>query len=93
MGADPELPWSPPAWEMADAYALQALQRGEAEPEQQRRALKFIGEKLCGLYDLEFRPGSTSRATDFAGGKRFVGLQLVKLLNVDLAKMRQEKHE
>jgi len=76
-------PWAPAPYEPADAGALQALSRGECEPHQQTRALKFIVETLCGTYDLSYRP-SGDRDTTFAEGKRHVGLQIVKLLKLKL---------
>ncbi len=90
---DASLPWLPPR-ELAteegrvsyaqDCAALQALQRGEAEPHQQKRVLQLLIYQYCGTYDLEFRPGGEEgqRASVFAAGKRWVGLQLVTMLSV-----------
>lgn len=78
---------APAAWELADASALQALAFGEASPDQQRRALKFLIERVSCAYDLSYRPES-ERDTAFAEGRRFVGLQIIKLLNLNLAKFR-----
>ena len=76
-------PWKPPAYTVAQAAAIRALAQGQATAEQQVEALKFIVEDVCGLYDLEFRPGSDGvRDSAFAGGKRFVGLQIVKLVKI-----------
>jgi len=80
-------PWVPPAWTNEDAGAIQALIRGEAQPHQQQRAIKYIVEALCGAYDLSFRP-SGDRDTTFAEGRRFVGLQIVKLSKINVAAMR-----
>lgn len=74
--------WMPAAPKMADAAAIRALARGDATPEQQTRALTFIVEALCGTYDLSFRPNS-ERDTCFAEGRRFVGLQVVKLTKIN----------
>ena len=70
-------PWLPPEYELADTAAIQALSRGEANSQQQIRALKWIVFELSRTYDLSFRSES-QRDTDFAEGKRFVGLQIVK---------------
>jgi hypothetical protein len=78
--------WYPPVWETADAGALQALARGEAMPHQQQRALDFIVKTLAGTYDMSYRPES-DRDTTFAEGRRFVGLQIVKFLNLNLEKI------
>lgn len=76
-------PYAPPDYTIKDVGAIQALQRGDAPAHQQQRALKFIIETLCGAYDLSYRPGS-DRDTTFAEGRRFVGLQIVKLLHLNL---------
>jgi hypothetical protein len=86
-------PVRPADWEMADAAAIQALHRGNATPEQQRRALDHIIHNIAGTYDLSFRPGGEegARATAFAEGKRYVGLQIVTLTKLSLAAIRQAK--
>lgn len=88
-GAPKVHPWQPPDWEKADAYAFQALARGDCPPHLQQRALKFVIEQLAGTYDQSFRPES-ERATAFAEGRRFVGLQLVKLLKVNLENFKHD---
>ena len=60
--------------------ALQALQSGVASEGQQKTALEYIINTLCGTYDEMYRPDP--RETDIAIGKRHVGLQIVKLLNI-----------
>lgn len=82
-------PWAPPVVDLRDVAAIKALQRGDASAEQQRHALKFIVEKLCATYELSFCPSEDGRrATDFAEGKRRVGLLLVGLLAADIRKFR-----
>jgi hypothetical protein len=83
-------PWKPTDWEPADAAAIQALVRGEATADQQRRAMDFIINGIARTYDLSYRPNS-DRDTVFAEGKRFVGLQIVKAINLNLARIRQAK--
>jgi hypothetical protein len=56
--------WHPALWELPDASALQALQRGEADADQ-----PDVSQHL--------------------EGRRSVGLQIVKLLKVDIAAVRQ----
>jgi len=77
-------PWHPARYEDADIYAVQALAGGTANSGQQKRALEWILIDLCGVRDLSFRTGAEEgrRATDFAEGKRFVGLQIAKLMNL-----------
>ena len=85
-------PWKPAAWEKADAGAIQALMRGDAPEHLQKRAIKFIVEVLCGTYDMSYRP-SGDRDTCFAEGKRSVGLQLVKLSQLNLSRFKDEPSE
>lgn len=70
----------------ADVYAIKQLAAGEATPEQQKRALEAIIGRVACADELSFRAddhGGT-RESDFSEGKRFVGLQLRKLINVPL---------
>lgn len=82
-------PWRPFDWEPADVAAIQALARGDATPDQQKRALDWIITS-AGTYDLSYRPNS-DRDTAFAEGKRHVGLQIVTKLKLNLAAIRQAK--
>lgn len=87
-------PWKPADWEPEDAYALQAVMLGRASEDQQRRAMKFIVENICGAYDLSFRPGATGdRETVFAEGKRHVALQLIKFATLNIAAVRSRNSE
>jgi len=83
-------PWKPAAFEPADAAAFQALARGAANAEQQKRALDWLVKKACRTYDLSFRPGEDGRRdTDFAEGQRSIGLQIVKLLNLKIGLLQR----
>lgn len=82
-------PWLPTAYDIADAGGLQALQRGDATPDQQKRTLDFVIVQLCGTYEQTFYPGADGqRNSDFAQGRRTVGLEIVKLLNLALSRVR-----
>ena len=72
-------PWEPAPYDDDGliTMAIKALAAGNANQDQQRRALDWIVRVLCGTYDLSFRPDS-ERATAFAEGKRHVGLQIIK---------------
>lgn len=77
-------PWKPVKYDLADITAFQALAGGTANEDQQKRAVRLIIEDLSGTYDLSFRPGPEGRRdTDFAEGRRYVGLQLVKWIKLD----------
>ena len=85
--------WIPAPWELADASAIQAMANGTANPEQQKRALKWIIEAAAGTYEMSYRPGGEDgrRDTDFAEGRRMVGNQIVKLIKANLAAMRRKE--
>lgn len=81
----PPVPYEPALWEAPDAAAMQALQKGTANPDQQKRALDWIINNAANVYDLEYRPDSRDHA--FCSGRRFVGLQVIKMLNLNLTKL------
>lgn len=76
----PHIPKAVPA---KITYAIKALAAGTANDQQQMMALDWIIH-LTGYYDLSFRPDST-RLSDFAEGKRYIGAQLVKEVNIRTA--------
>jgi hypothetical protein len=93
-GAPKLEPWKPAEWTVRDAGAIQALQRGDATPDQQQHALKFIVHTLAATYDGSFRSGPDGdRVTAFAEGKRHVGLAIVKLANIALGKFKSTPGE
>lgn len=81
MAGEETRPWFPAPYEDTDTYALKAVAKGEATDIQQRRAMNWIINTLCGTYDLSYRPDS-DRDTVFAEGKRHVGMQIVKHINL-----------
>jgi len=87
-------PYEPYEWadNLPLVYALKALREGVATTDQQ----KLILDGLMGItayYDLSYRPNS-ERDTAFAEGKRFVGAQVVKMINLSgdvIEKSKQRK--
>lgn len=79
-------PWSLPIKELnahpAEVAAIRALAEGGADEHQQRAAFRFILSRLCGLDTMSFWPGGEDgkRATDFAEGRRWVGIQLRRIV-------------
>jgi len=67
---------------------MQALARGEANSDQQQRALKWLIEQAAGTYEFQFYP--SDRDTSFALGRGFVGQQIVKLLKLNLSSLRRQ---
>lgn len=78
----------PVDYELPDVAALQATMAGEATPEQQQRALTWIIYTACGTYDLDYRTEPRDHA--FASGRRFVGLQIVKMLKLNKAALKKD---
>jgi len=72
-------PWMPVPYSDYIIRALKAQAEGIANPTQQKRVLSWWINVACGTYDMSFRPDS-DRDTVFAEGRRFVGLQTVKLM-------------
>lgn len=81
-----------PSCEPADAGAIQALARGSATAEQQKRALTWIIEKGAATYATSYRKGGPEgdRETVFAEGRRFVGNLIVGVLKLRLGQLRRE---
>lgn len=88
-------PWKPAPYEPDMAAAFQALQRGNATSEQQKRALDWLVRSCCRTYDLSYRPGDDEgrRDTDFAEGRRSVGLQLVTMLNLKIGLLTTRREQ
>lgn len=78
--SQPDRPWQMPRIEDADIFALQAIANGAASNAQQQRAYEYLVRALCETDRMTFWPGEDGRrATDFAEGKRWVGLQLRRI--------------
>ena len=77
-------PWLPYKESDVERRAIQAVWDGTATDGQQRAALEAIFQ-ICGLDDLSYRPNS-DRDTSFAEGKRFVGLQILKIAKLKATK-------
>lgn len=76
-------------WEPADASAIQALFRGDANEHQQRRAINFITNDLCALPFLAF-DAKSQRNTDFALGRQSVGHAIVRLMRLNIGQILKE---
>ena len=77
-------PWMPPTYDERVIYAIRALADGKATEHQQSIAWRWI-MYVTGAEGMSYRPGATgARDTDFAEGKRFVGLQIKKMLHPEL---------
>ncbi len=90
MKKKPVLPWEPAKYDAPGVTgAIKALNAGNANEGQQKLALMWILNDVCGIRDLSFRPGvDGERDTAFAEGKRFVGLQIAKQFNLPTSERR-----
>jgi len=90
-GEQPSAPWLFPAIDNADIFAIQAVAQGRANEGQQIRAFDYIVRVLCETDRMTFWPGADDgrRATDFAEGKRWIGVQLrrIERLRPDMSGM------
>lgn len=68
--------------------AINALEQGNATPEQQKEALHGL-LWICGVDDEEYQPDEMGgeRDSSFRSGKRFIGLQIRRVLNFPLDKL------
>ena len=78
----------PVKYDVEDIGALQAVMEGRAEPHQQQRAMTWIVNNACGTYDMDYRPDARDHA--FISGRRFVGLQIVKMLKLNAAAFKDK---
>ena len=77
-------PWKPTPYSPQVHAAIKALADGKANEGQQQTALNWIIE-ASDYYDLAYYPGDNGRRdTDFAQGKRFIGSQIIKLINTNV---------
>ena len=85
-------PYAPAPFSTPVAIALKNLQQGQATPDEQKMALTWIINIGARNYDMSYRPGGLEGDRDscFAEGKRFVGSQIIKLLNTPLGVLKQQ---
>jgi hypothetical protein len=83
--------WLPAPYSNAEAYAIKAVASGTANAGQQKIAIDWI-IRMAGTYDVTFQPDS-ERITAYAEGKRAVGLQIVKLINIPVTLLQGSPHE
>jgi hypothetical protein len=84
------IPYAPVPWTDADALSIKALRNGEASPAQQIRAIEWIIGKAAGKDEFHYYP--SERDTIFALGRAFVGQQIVKMIHLDMQKLKRATH-
>ena len=75
-------------YDIPTVAAIQALERGEATDQQQKWAINWLVNVAAGTYNTSFS-SEGDRETSFAEGRRFVGLNIVKLLKLNLSALRK----
>ena len=87
-------PHRPVMWDKHEHFVrcTQNLTLGTASDEDQKFFMEALVYGLCGAMDLEYRQGGDEgdRASAFAGGKRWIGLQLVQAINYKLGTLNNE---
>jgi len=77
-------------YELADATALQALERGDATEVQQQRALAWIIHNAAATYEVAWEP-ENERASSFESGRRYVGIEIIKMLKLNTNALRRKQ--
>ena len=88
--------WLPANYTSHDVTAIQAVAAGQANADQQKRALQWIMLMAAEINEISYRSDAHGgdRETAFAEGRRFVGLQVKKLAGMPpamLAKLRKDE--
>lgn len=86
------VPYAATQFEDYHVYAIKALEKGAATPEQQKLFLHLLLNGVCQTYNLSYHPNN-ERDSCFAEGKRFVGLEIVRALNKDMTKKREKPYD
>jgi hypothetical protein len=71
--------------DIPDLSAVQALHRGDANADQQRRAVEWILKQLAQVQVSTFHLDPAASA--FAEGRRYVGLKLAQAINISMRDM------
>lgn len=73
---------------MADVHAIKALAAGTANEDQQDRAYRWILSDACQVRNVSYVRGD-SHETAFNEGRRFVGLEIIKMTAASLDELRR----
>jgi len=66
--------------------AFKALEKGVASEGQQKLVLEFLIRIGCRTYDTDWFPNE--RTSCFAAGRRYVGQQIVRFINLKIGKLQ-----
>lgn len=76
-------------YEIADVEALQALNSGVADANQQKRVLKWIIENVCATYAWAFK--DDERQTNLVLGRQFAGQQIIGALKLRISDLQRKE--
>lgn len=68
------------------SMAFKSLEQGEASSGQQKILLDFLIRIGCRTYDTDWFPDE--RISCFAAGRRYVGQQIVRFINLKIGKIK-----
>lgn len=93
MAKDKNMPYTPWASELKDdpnlklvSLAFKSLEKGTATPEQQQYVMKFLITRGCRTHDSDWF--KDDRISSFAAGRRFVGMQIIDMVNITIGKLK-----
>lgn len=82
-------PFAPASYSHEHVAAIKALAKGNASPGQQQLALDWIIQGAAMTYQETMVPGQPD-VSNYLAGRRSVGLQIVKLVNVPINLLKKE---
>ena len=95
MSKDKNMPYTHWATELKNdpnlklvSLAFKALEKGTASPEQQQYAMKFLITRGCRTHDSDWF--EDDRLSSFAAGRRFVGMQIIDMVNLKISKLNEQ---
>jgi hypothetical protein len=81
---------APAPFDLPDVAAVQAVYRGNASEDQQKRAMEWVIKGAAQIGSQSYRAGD-SHATAFVEGRRFVGAQILSLLALSVEDLKKRK--
>ena len=69
------------------SMAFKALVAGNASPDQQKLAIEFLIKIGCRTNDSDWFPDRD--ITSFAAGRRFVGMQIIDMINLKVGSIKE----
>ncbi len=82
-------PFAPASYTDEVVAAVKAVAAGNASPGQQKACLEWIVHQVAMTYDETFVPAQPD-LSDYLAGRRNVGLQIMKLVNVPTEKLTRK---